>query len=80
MNIAINPVTVGDVVCTRASVSVAVSTGASMSLVPVAPDGTAFPDFAIPVLVASVDPDPAGEEFLDAVLAAAQGLARARGI
>jgi hypothetical protein len=80
MNITINPVVVDDVTCTEAALSAAVSTGASINLVPVSPDGIAYPQAGIPMLVAAVGGDDAGQAFLAAVADAVQVLAQARGI
>jgi hypothetical protein len=82
MRIAINPITVttdnGDVVCSEAEVSVAVSNSVAIRIVPVDDEGIEYPLAATGVVGATDQPDIA--EFFDAVGTAVSVLVSGRGL
>lgn len=77
MRIAITPVTVDDVLCSEAEVSVAVSSSVALRAVPVDADGNEHPDGTIGV-VGDVNQEDIAT-FLAQVSAAAGQLLEARG-
>lgn len=77
MRIAITPITVDDVLCSEAEVSVAVSSSVAMRAVPVDADGNEHPDATIGVVGDASAPDIAA--FLAQVSEAAGQLLEARG-
>lgn len=77
MRVAIQPVTVDGHTCVEAEVSVAVSNSVALRAVPVGPDGTEYPDAAIPVVGMSDHADVAA--FLSVVSEASRVLLEGRG-
>ena len=82
MRISISPITVttddGDVVCSEAEVSVAVSTSVAMRIVPIDPAGLEHSDAAVGIVGTNEQNDIAA--FLDAVTAASAVLLTNRGV
>lgn len=82
MRIVINPVVVhtesGDVSCSEAEASVAVSNSTAIRLVPVGSDGTEYPDAALGIVGDQSVTDIA--EFMSTVQAAVTTLAQSRGL
>jgi hypothetical protein len=70
----------GTVECRRADVSIAVSDSVAMRVVPLGPDGTAYPDDAKAVLIPGDgrdnERDPQMRQFLAAVQVAARNILR----
>ncbi len=82
MQIVVNPIIVptesGDVSCTIAEVSVAVSNSTAIRLVPVGPDSTEYPDAALGIVGSYGEPDITA--FMNAVQVAVTTLAHDRGL
>lgn len=82
MTITINPITVdtdnGPVICTSASVSVAVSASTAIRLVPVDAAGNEYPNAAFGIVGDPSVPDVA--EFIEAVRTAVTTLVQTRGL
>jgi hypothetical protein len=77
MRIQINPVTIDEVTCTEAEVSVAVSTGTAIRAVPVDSEGTQYPNNPIAVVGREGTPDI--DVFMNKVATAVQELLSGRG-
>lgn len=83
MRIAINPVTVatddGNVTCVEASVSCAVTASAAIRLTPLGPDGTAYLDADMPIVIPAGSGRAEDVAFMSAVASAVATLAQAKG-
>jgi len=78
MRVSITPVTVDDVTCSEAEVSIAISNSVAIRVVPVGPDGTTYDAAAVGIVGTEGQEDV--DVFMSSVRSAASVLMASRGV